>query len=215
MVLAPNSSVRIPRQFTEHRDIALAGEAHFDVTHTFDAPFIVRTGDVAIRVLGTTFDVRRYASDHETHIAVMSGKVAVGNQQHPRQTPVTIANGSVARIMDSTVVVTTSDDLSQYSEWTRGALVFHDATVRDILATVGHWYNYDFRVSDSVLAQRHLSVQFDGESFDVVLTTLQTLLNVSMAFDGRVVMVVPRRDASVPRSANPRTPLQPRMEVGL
>jgi len=215
VTIAPNSSLRVARQFARRRDVALEGEAYFDVTQSSGSPFVVRTGSVFIRVLGTRFDVRRYGDDVETQVSVMSGKIALGNVRHPQRAAVTVVAGSLTRVADSTIIVMTTNDWTQGADWTHGALRFHGATVRDILSTIGHWYDYDFRVADSSLARRHLAVQFDGEPFDVVLTTLQTLLNVTMTFDGHVVTVTPRRDVPNVRSATPRTLSQPRMEVGL
>lgn len=48
---------------TINRDVALTGEAYFDVAHNADKPFIVHTSKATIRVLGTQFNVKNYSGE--------------------------------------------------------------------------------------------------------------------------------------------------------
>jgi transmembrane sensor len=53
-----------------------AGEAHFKVAPDPARPFVVSAGDVAVRAVGTAFNVRRLAQD-EVEVLVIEGKVEV------------------------------------------------------------------------------------------------------------------------------------------
>jgi hypothetical protein len=67
------------------------------------------------------------------------------------------------------------------------------------LARLGQWYGIELRLSDTVMAHRHVTGVFDGESQAEALVTLQSVLNVTMTFDsapGRTpVVTLVRRDA--------------------
>lgn len=60
------------------REVKLSGEAYFDVTHDAKRPFIIHTGDIHTRVLGTAFTIT--TSDKEIKVSVIRGKVEVGNK---------------------------------------------------------------------------------------------------------------------------------------
>ena len=60
MTLAPRTTVRMLAFGPQGRTVALDGEAFFDVPHANRAPFIVQTGRVSTRVMGTAFDVHHY-----------------------------------------------------------------------------------------------------------------------------------------------------------
>jgi transmembrane sensor len=78
IMLHPNGSIEYPEIFPlDKREIVLAGEAFFDVTKDKNRPFIINTGDVTIRVLGTSFNVKAYQGAKEITVAVKSGKVSV------------------------------------------------------------------------------------------------------------------------------------------
>lgn len=43
--------------------VQLTGEAYFEVKHDADAPFIVKTAEIQIKVLGTTFNLYAYPDE--------------------------------------------------------------------------------------------------------------------------------------------------------
>ncbi len=73
-----NAATALRVQFTaaERRVNLEAGEAHFAVAHDTARPFIVNAGGVAVRAVGTAFNVR-YAADGGVEVIVTEGKVAV------------------------------------------------------------------------------------------------------------------------------------------
>jgi ferric-dicitrate binding protein FerR (iron transport regulator) len=64
------------------REVRLEGEAYFVVAHNEAQPFLVHTGEVTTRVLGTQFNVSSYPGHEQVSIAVATGKVAVSNQNN-------------------------------------------------------------------------------------------------------------------------------------
>lgn len=78
VVLAPNSRVVFPAEFGQQvRDVNLTGDAFFEVVRQPLRPFIVHAGDINVKVLGTSFDVRTSARSGEVNVVVKTGKVAV------------------------------------------------------------------------------------------------------------------------------------------
>lgn len=75
--LSPHSRLKYAPKFTgEVREVFLTGEAHFEVVKKLQ-PFLVQTGKVTTKVLGTSFVVRAYESDRRVTVQVRSGKVSV------------------------------------------------------------------------------------------------------------------------------------------
>jgi len=204
VTLAPQSRLAIADGFGRTtRRIDLAGEAYFDVTQTRGVPFIVHTGVVRTRVLGTQFDVRRYADEHETRVAVISGKISSGG----RSAPVTLTAGATARITDSLITTRITDDARDYTKWTDGQLVFEDTPVPTMLVAVSRWTGYQFRLADSTLSGRHVTAVLTVGNRSETMQLLKDLLNVSMTFDGSVVTLRSRA-----QTATEREPSRSRMK---
>jgi ferric-dicitrate binding protein FerR (iron transport regulator) len=55
--------------------VILIGEAFFKVAHDKKRPFIVKTNKVAIKVLGTEFNVRDYPGDKESETTLIKGSI--------------------------------------------------------------------------------------------------------------------------------------------
>jgi transmembrane sensor len=71
------SAVRVQFTAAERRVQLESGEAHFAVAHDTARPFIVSAGGIAVRAVGTAFNVR-YTSDGGVEVTVTEGKVRVG-----------------------------------------------------------------------------------------------------------------------------------------
>jgi len=206
--LAPHSKLTVARRFGEqHRTVALTGEAHFDVVNASRLPFTVNTGGVSTRVIGTIFDVRQYRPSDTTYVRVISGKVVVAGNKGS----IVLHAGEIARATDSTAESVSENIATQYTDWTRGELVFDRASVASVLNTAGHWFGYQFVLADSALARKKVSVSLRTTDTTDMLLQLKTVLDVSMSFDGRKVTLQARRDdIKRPKS----TILKPMMEVG-
>jgi len=198
VTLAPQTTLRLTDFGKDVRMVALDGEAYFDVARG-SAPFVVQTGPVTTRVLGTTFDVRHYANEPRVRVVVTGGKVAVhGARLH--QSPIIVNTGSIAYATDSTTTVTDVSDVQNYTTWTNGQLILRGTTVSDMLSTIGAWSGYQFRLADSSLAQVRVNVVLPVDSSRVMLQIIRHLLGVTMTFDGNVVTLHPPQSSHIPPS---------------
>jgi transmembrane sensor len=204
VLLAPHSTLMAAETFGETRLVSLIGEAQFDVQAQSAAPFIVQTGAVTTTVLGTTFDVRRYPDDATVRVVVTRGKVATRN----RHTSVTLTEGTVAQLTDSTATTTVTDP-TIYTDWTHGRLAFTDAPVSVMLAALERWYGYRFQLADSSLIARHVTAEFNVDAPAETMQLLQRLLRVTMTFKGSVVILYPeRRTGGEPARVRPRNAME-------
>jgi transmembrane sensor len=78
VILNADSRVDYPSAFTgKTREIYLTGEAYFDIRHDPAKPFLVHTGNLTTKVLGTAFDIKAYPGDESIRVTVTRGKVQV------------------------------------------------------------------------------------------------------------------------------------------
>lgn len=200
VTVAPNSVFGVSQDFVRGRDVTILGEATFDVVPDRRTPFLVHTGIVTTRVLGTTFTVQRDAGMSSTRVSVSSGKVMVGGRtpQHPS---VTLTAGMTGLVSDSSAATARTADLP-YVGWMDGQLVFRRAPTTDVLAAITRWYGYQFRLTDSSLARRNLTLGLSTESSTAALATLKQVLDVELTFDHDTVMVYPKHSPhATPRAS--------------
>ncbi|ACT92900.1 FecR family protein [Dyadobacter fermentans] len=82
--LSPKSSISYePRFDGVQREVYLEGNAFFHVRKDSRRPFLVHTGDVVTKVLGTSFWVKGMDNNSAIEVSVVTGKVAVSQHTGP------------------------------------------------------------------------------------------------------------------------------------
>jgi ferric-dicitrate binding protein FerR (iron transport regulator) len=200
MTLAPATSVTVSRGAST--TVEVVGEAYFSVTPSSKHPFIVRTSNSVVRVLGTSFSVRRYGSDTRTQVVVEEGKVAVHAERQGivRSLATPVIAQTVAQVSDSGVSVTPVADTRTLTGWRTGMLVFNDTPVRDVVAEIARCYNAVIRVEGKELANETLilEVAIRRQSLDQVLGIVGLATNAHIRRDGTVFVLVPGRSGVAP-----------------
>ncbi len=81
--------------FKKERRVKLNGEAWFSVTKDASHPFLVETKDFTVKVLGTEFNVKNYASDEWAETSLLEGSVEL---IFPQTKNLTLKTGERVRV---------------------------------------------------------------------------------------------------------------------
>ena len=133
------SELAIPQKFKkDSREVELKGHAYFIVTKDSTRPFIVKSGDLKIRVLGTEFDFNAYEGQNIT-TTLVKGSVEVSYlQSRCRLKP----NQQAKIGMDGRMKV--SDvDVYPFIAWKNERIVFINQTLESIMKVLARWYNVE------------------------------------------------------------------------
>ena len=153
------------------------GEAHFKVAKDAARPFVVEAGGVAVRAVGTAFNVRLGAASVE--VLVTEGKVQVDDAVRGRsllgaqvdgQPPVLVAGQSATVDLAPTAVpqVTTVSEveMAQRLAWQPRLLDFTDAPMAEIVAEFNRRNPVRLVLDDAALEQMRLSAAFRSDNVD-------------------------------------------------
>jgi ferric-dicitrate binding protein FerR (iron transport regulator) len=185
--LAPQTTLSVTESATGSI-VTLVGEVFFTVPHDPTRPFVVRTGKVTTRVLGTAFDIRHYAGDSATQVFVTEGKVATGTTRLA-----VVTTGSLALVTDSSVITTNVSDAGTITGWRDGRLVFQNAPASEVFAVVSRWYGVTVRLLDPSLANKLLTAELNmRNSRSEFLAALETILEVRITTVGDTLLVAPQ-----------------------
>lgn len=173
------------------RDVRLTGEAYFEVAPDSAHPFVVRTAGAVTRVLGTEFTVRAYAGSDEVEVAVAGGRVLLASSDS--STGVLLIKGQLGALrVGAPPTVRTLASLEPFVAWTEGRLAFDGAPLRVALRQLERWYDVNFVVADSALADRRLTARFRAESLTEALDAIAVALDARYERRDRVISFTPR-----------------------
>ena len=168
------SAVRV--QFTAaERHVKLeSGEAHFAVAHDTARPFIVSAGGIAVRAVGTAFNVR-YATGGDIEVTVTEGKVRIG-QSGPasaaaESAPLVSAGQRIVlphHAPPPTVENIDPATLRAALAWQSRLADFAEAPLADVIARFNARSRIQLLIADETLADRRIGGTFaldEAEAF--------------------------------------------------
>lgn len=186
--LNANSNFVYPTAFIgDERIVTLEGEAYFKVTKDPKRPFIVKTKNVQTRVLGTEFNIRSYSSE-DTHVVLINGKVEVSNTKGGAYTR--LYPGEDAQLQSDGNFVLTEVDLDSYVYWKDGYFYFDDVTLKDIMQSLGRWYNVniEFRNKEAMEYKMHF-ISDRAKDLDHTISLLNRMKKVTVTLQSNTLTV--------------------------
>ncbi|SKB89109.1 FecR family protein [Sphingobacterium nematocida] len=136
--LNSDSQIEIAGTFGKRqREVALEGEAFFDVAHNKALPFVVHAKNATVTVLGTQFNMSAYKTDKVVATTLLSGSVRVGAANRE----IHIKPGQQAQVnLSATIELKNKVNMSDVLAWKEGYFRFRDAPIRNIMADLAKWY---------------------------------------------------------------------------
>ncbi len=165
------------------RTVRLDGHAFFAVAKRAGKPFVVRTRVGQVTVLGTRFDVN--VNNDDLRLLVVQGRVALKASGEQVQVGANEMTHVVAGSRPSTVAVS---DVQSMLAWMGGTLVFQDTPARQAVEEIENRYRVQVEL-DPGLADRTVTAEFTGQSFEEVLTVLCRVIVARCVIEGTVAQV--------------------------
>lgn len=188
--LNAESSLQFPAAFTSDvRKVILTGEAYFKVARNEEAPFIVETDKMGIKVLGTEFNFRNYASEKPL-VALIDGSISIlpsgASDEH-----IVLKPGQGACVeSDGQISVLEEVDTYGVTQWVSGYFYFQNQPLIEILQDLGRWYNVGvvFENSYYVDEKMHFS-SLRSASLEQTIDNLNRLQKARVALEGNNIIV--------------------------
>ena len=186
--LNSKSEIRYPVTFDdEFREVALKGEAYFEIEKAKDHPFLVRSEQHTIKVLGTKFNVNnRY---HGYLSTLLEGKIALTNQKTDLGDHTNINYPVILEPNESYngSRVTSVEDASKVLDWKEGYFDLTDLTLEDAADKMAIWYDVTFVIEDDIKSLKLFGNITKDKSLRQVLELLKDVLPISYEIKDREI----------------------------
>jgi len=182
------SSLTYPVAFNGiQRKVELKGEAYFEVAKNKQLPFVVHTGKVDVKVLGTHFNVTAYQDEAEIKTTLLEGsvKLTVGSASAllvPGQQG--ISGSAEDRIITKTV------NVNQVVAWKSGYFIFRDSDIKDIMKQIGRWYDVEIEYEGNIPERTFGGTYAKNKDITELLKGLELTGLVHFKIDGRRIIVM-------------------------
>lgn len=170
------STLEYPQAFgAGKREVFLSGEAYFDVKHADKQPFLIHSGKVTTRVLGTAFNIKAYPGREHIIVSVSRGKVQVN---YDEKEVAMLTPGQQVKVSNANKpVIQKKIAVTEAAPWQQGNLVYDDETFSDIVADLERIYDVTIRMQNETLGGERISTSFRREIG--IGNALQVLCNLT------------------------------------
>lgn len=176
--------------YGNERNVFVNGEVFAEIAKDPTRPFIMNAGEVRVKVLGTTFNLRAYDAINCIEAMLLEGAIDLelttsSGEQRARMRP-----GSIAQYDRKTRQLTMSEfDKSAFSGLKKGrGLYYNNISMQDIAIDLSRVFGKKIVVSDQKLAEaRYFAIFTNNESIENILSAINS--------DGR--MVISERDGTI------------------
>ncbi|UKJ07489.1 FecR family protein [Solitalea lacus] len=183
------TEVRIPQKFTQQRDVYLIdGEAFFEVTPNKEKPFVVHSNGIETKVLGTGFNVKSMKNLAEIKVAVLHGRVAVGNAQQTFD--VITKNQSVTYNKQTGTAQTKEVNTDEVVAWRNGDVVLRMVSFDEIITAIEDVYNVDIEYNATQFTYCRNYIRFSyKQPLAQVLDMLKAIQGIDYSVNGKTIKI--------------------------
>jgi len=181
--LNEGAEIFYPPVFTREREVKLKGEAFFEVMSDPVNPFIVRSGNVVVSVLGTSFNVKQSIQSPNVEVYVKTGKVRMFMENSGQF--ITLEPGEVGESESQNLTRSTQKD-PNYISWKTKDFKFVEAELLEVLQELEESYHVTIHTEQVDLYNMKITTSYSEQSIDAILETIGTAfgLTVSNKEDG-------------------------------
>ncbi len=173
------SAVSFPKKFDrDKREIYARGEVYLEVEPDKNRPFIVRTTDLDVEVLGTRFNISAYESDEQVQVVLVDGKV---NVRVPELYPVTLYPEQMFSYDHQSGQSTISQvDIGDHVAWKDGYYQFRGQRMDYVLRKISNLYGVSITQSEQLSGLTCSGKLYLGGNIEDILYSLGKVLSVEI-----------------------------------
>ncbi len=182
-----NSQLTYPEFFDgKTREVNLKGEVFFDISHDAAHPFIIHTGSLDVKVIGTSFNVHAFPGSDSVRVSVETGKVKcyVGKDS------VLLLPGEIAVYNKKTNELRKGrEDDPNTTAYRNRIFKFENTRLSDAVKSLNNAYGSNIVIKSDLIRDCGVYGTFKNESLDTILALFKDALGITIEKNGRTIFL--------------------------
>ncbi len=193
VILNQSSYVSYPEKFSANqRLVGFEGEGLFEVAHNPEKPMIIETGNLRVKVLGTSFDLINYPESDEVLLYLQEGKVlfySIDPQDGSVVEQIVLTPGQKGIYNKQTNEI--SKDIfcnNNFKAWETGVLEFDKTPLSDVFSVLEKTYGIQVQGAESY-KELLLTARYQDETVDSIFESLQVIFGIHFTYQNNQVVL--------------------------
>ncbi|WP_405205771.1 FecR family protein [Aquimarina sp. LLG6339-5] len=188
-----DSKLKFPKNFIAkeaNRVVYLEGEAFFDVTTNKAQPFIVKTKEMDVKVLGTQFNVSSYVEDSTIKTTLVEGSVAINAKNKLEELKLKPNYQAVYSKYDK-VIAKKKVNTMLFTSWMQKKMIIHNESFAEVIKRLERTYNVEIVSTNQRLNNTRFTGEFDTENVKQILSVFSKTINFNYEIENKRIVIAP------------------------
>ena len=182
------SSLRYPAKFSGNtRLVELTGEGYFEVAKNREMPFVVKTANQQVQVLGTHFNINSYKDEDEVKTTLVEGSVRVSPATEGKN--IVLKPGEQSQFNGKGMNVKMVD-VETVLAWKQGDFIFDGDDLKSIMRKVARWYDVEVIYKGEFDNMKFGGLISRSKNISSVLGIMEETGSVRFVIEGKRVTVL-------------------------
>ncbi|WP_299214391.1 FecR family protein [uncultured Aquimarina sp.] len=186
------STLKFPQHFgssEKNRIVHLEGEAFFDVTTNEKQPFIVKTGEIDVQVLGTQFNVSSYTEDATIKTTLVEGSVAVNNPNNSTNMLKLSPTYQAVYTKDQKRLNKKKVNTTLYTSWMYRKMMIQNESFAAVIKRLERAYDVEIVSSNQKLNNTRFTGEFDIENVRQILNVFSETIDFTYEMNQNKILI--------------------------
>jgi ferric-dicitrate binding protein FerR (iron transport regulator) len=191
VLLNDNSSLKYDQDSfgSKTREVTLTGEAYFDIKRNEKKAFIVHTGKVQTKVLGTAFNINAYTDSNKIEVTVTRGKVQVGDQD--KIYGIITPNQQIKVNTDNLNYQQNNVNAAIAVEWKSKYLILDNINMEEAISLISQKYKVSITLSNENIKKCRITASFlNEEDLDHILKVVCSVIETQYHYNTNGAIVL-------------------------
>ncbi|MBE9461235.1 FecR family protein [Dyadobacter subterraneus] len=188
-----NATITYPKVFAQNnRTVQFKGEGFFNVQKNKKKPFSIITGEMVVKVLGTSFNVKAVSEGKHFEISVVTGRVEVSAPDIEAKTQQVILKPNQQALFELESKKLSFQEMAGLQKkeiYQPVSITFTDTPLRDAIRQLEKKFNVSIKLSDPGIAKCRISADFEQQPLPAIMDMLCKTLEANYIINENTITI--------------------------
>ncbi len=187
------SSIQYPKEFDhDKRLVTFTGEGFFDIIKDKSRPFSIQSGEMVIKVLGTSFNVKAPSEQKIFQISVVTGKVEVSAPDKDQKQQLVVLTPKQEAFFETATKRLVSAAMAPQMKkeiYEPVTVVFKQTPLNQVIEQLEKRFDIKIKLANPGLSSCRVSGDFEKQPLPGIMEMLCTTLEANYTMSGKIIMI--------------------------
>ncbi len=190
--LGAASKISVSKNFNkQNRDLSLEGMAFFNVAKDKQHPFTIKTEQMNITVVGTSFTIRSFNHEKTDIVTVNTGKVKVNTSGISNNNEFYLTHDKQLVFNKETGLINIKQvDSEKHKQWTNKSFYFNKTPLYQVITDLQNMYHVQIIIDDNSINNLVITGEYTYDDFSEIIKSICFVHNLKFEYKSKDQIII-------------------------